>query len=413
LGFRIHFSLILALYVISSASLFPDESLKANLIIVGPGDPIYTYWGHIGISIENTESGENLFYDFGNFSFYSNNFYKDFAMGRMMYLGLATPTDRFINYSMTEDRTLTVYPLNLGHEELVELDETLRWWVRPENREYLYDYFLNNCATIIRDILNDITDGQLKAFSENDPYLSFRHYARTGSDPSFFAELMLDYLLGSNLDKPINGWNLMFLPQAVADYAGNFKYIGKDGKTRILTDKSIVLKSSTRPPVPEEPRTLWPTMLLIGILAGLLWRLSSTPGKRAAKIAAGISRALIILLIGIPGLVLSFLTTFTDHASAYRNINLLPTFPTVLIGLIVLFIPFRKKELILSWIWTVNLTGLLLAVFLRISGIYIQDAYAFWALLTPLTLAASRPGLWFEEGLRKHYPGLGKFRQLS
>ncbi len=412
MGLRIHFSLILALFVISTASLFPGESLKANLIIVGPGDPIYTYWGHIGISIENTESGEDLFYDFGNFSFYSDNFYGDFAMGRMLYLGIATPTDLFINYSMTEDRTLTIYPLNLGHEELMELDETLRWWVRPENREYLYDYFLNNCATIIRDMLNDITDGQLKTFSEKDPFITFRHYARTGSDPSFSTEILLDYLLGSDMDKPINGWDLMFLPEAVADYAESFKYIGKDGKTRILADESIVLKKSSRPPVPDEPRTLWPAMLLIGILSGILWRLSSAPWKGPARIAAGISRALIILSIGVPGLVLSFLITFTNHASAYRNINLWPTFPTILIGLIVLAIPVRKKELVLSWIWTVNLAGLLLAVFLRVSGIYIQDAYAFWALFAPLTLAASRPGLWLEENLRKHYPGFGKFRHL-
>ena len=392
---RVHFLLAIFL-IIFTASLFPDETLKANLIVVGPGDPIYSYWGHIGIAIENRETGENLFYDFGNFSFYSENFYRDFIMGRMMYLGMVTPTDLFIHYSLMEDRSLTVYPLNLGHEELTELNETLRWWVLPENREYLYDYFLNNCSTIIRDILNDVTDGQLKNFTIKDKDLTFRHYARTGSAPSFFAEIMLDYLLGSDLDKPINGWDKMFLPQAVADYATKFRYTGKDGVTRILADKGIVLKESTRPPVPDKPRTLWPIMLLIGTVMGLIWRLSAHAKGKGTRILATAARTIIILSVGIPGLVLGFVEVFTDHASAYRNINLWPTFPTILLALPILFIPlktFRKKELWLSWLWTVNLAGLLLAVFLRVSGIYPQDAYAFWALLAPLTLAASRPGI--------------------
>ena len=100
MGIRIRKSLIpvfLVLLVSLTSPLFSGEVLDASLIIVGPGDPLYTYWGHIGISIENRETGENLFYDFGNFSFYSDHFYQDFTMGRMMYLGLVTPTDYFIS----------------------------------------------------------------------------------------------------------------------------------------------------------------------------------------------------------------------------------------------------------------------------------------------------------------------------
>jgi hypothetical protein len=401
LRFRIHFIFAALTLIFVATSLFPAENLTANLIIVGPGDPIYTYWGHIGISMKNSETGENLFYDFGNFSFYSENFYRDFAMGRMMYLGMVTPTERFLSYSLSENRDLTVYPLNLGEEELQELDRILRWWVLPENREYLYDYFKNNCSTIIRDILNDVTGGALKDSTEQIPDRTFRHYARTGSDPSFFAEVLLDYLLGSDLDKPITGWDKMFLPLSVAESAMRLKYTGEDGETRILADEGIILKKSSRRPVPDEPRMLWPVFLLTGLAAALLWRLSASPDRKAAGVASGIYRVLIILSVGIPGLVLAFLMTFTDHASAYRNINLWPSFPTVLAGLVVLFLPLRKKEIYLSWIWTINLIGFLLAVILRISGIYIQDAFAFWFFYGPLTLAASRPGLWIEERIRK------------
>ena len=408
--FRIRYTLIFTILTILTVPLFSNETLEASLIIVGPGDPLYTYWGHIGIAIENKETGENLFYDFGNFSFYSDNFYQGFAMGRMMYLGLVTPTDYFISYSLMEDRNFTIYPLNLGDEELLELDNKLQWWVRPENREYLYDYYLNNCSTIIRDILNDVTDGELKRFTESCPDLDFRHYSRTGADPSLFSEILLHYLLCSDLDKPISAWDKMFLPQAVADYALEMEYTGRDDETRKLAGDGTVLKSSTRRPVPEKPRMLWPIMLIMGLTAGIGWRLSGTVKRKPARIAGTVYRAFIILSIGLPGLILGFLMAFTDHAASYRNINIWPSFPTVLIGLIPLAAAIgrgrldrRKSEVWLSWIWTVNLAGLLLAVVLRLSGIYMQDAFAFWAFFAPLTLAASRPGLWLQDKLGRQY----------
>jgi hypothetical protein len=401
--------LLLLMALILAAACAPAQELKASLIIVGPGDPLYTYWGHIGIAVEDTRTGESLFYDFGNFSFFSENFYQDFAMGRMMYLGFVDHTERFLSYTLRENRDVSIYPLNLGEAELAELDQVLKWWVQPENREYLYDYFRNNCSTIIRDILDNLTGGQLKKFSEVRPDRTFRHYARTGSDPSFFSEVLLHYLLGADLDLQISGWDKMFIPQSVADFGSELTYTGRDGVSRQLVDREIVLVKSDRRPVPEKPRLLWPAMLIMGIATGLLWLFAGMaavrPGvPRGLRSAGLIFRLLISLLIGIAGLMLGFLMVFTDHTAAYRNLNLGPAFPAVLAGLILLFPPRRKtaearkrREKLLSWLWTLNLAGLLLAVLLRLSGLSIQDSFSFWAFFGPLNLAASRAGLWLAD----------------
>jgi len=87
---------------------------------------------------------------------------------------------------------------------------------------------------------------------------------------------------------------------------------------------------------------------------------------------------------------------FTDHAAAYGNINLWPTFPTVLAALIPLFtrgIRDPRGENWMASIWSVNLLGLVAATILAATGVRPQDAGAFWALLAPVTLAASWPGL--------------------
>jgi len=376
------------------------EPSGASLLVVGPGDAMYEYWGHIGVIIEDDSEGASLFYDFGNFSFYKDNFYGNFIMGRMFYSSSVTTAGFFIDQTMREDRCLSLYPLNFDTEELRELDAALRWRVLPENREYMYDYFLNNCSTIVRDILDDVMGGALRVSTSSVPDRTFRHYARTGARPSFFHEVLLHFLLGEKQDEEISLWDLMFIPQAVGDTVLNFEYPGRDGVTRVLADKEIVLKESTRLPVPPEPRMLWPWLLALSIALGLLWNVGGRP-----------PRALIILLAGIPGLILGFLMLFTDHEAAYSNINILPSMPTVLLGLI--FLGSRKKgiagrELALSWIWTLNLAGVLTAFLLWASGASTQDAGAIWALYGPLAFMASRPGQYLRGKL---YSRLGRLRK--
>lgn len=394
------FTVLFSFLLCAKPVFVAGEPIEASLVVVGPGDAMYEYWGHIGIIIKDDSKESSPFYDFGNFSFYADNFYADFIMGRMIYLGSVTETELFINQTMQENRNLSLYPLNLGIEELQELDATLRWWTLPENREYLYDYFLNNCSTIIRDILNNVTGGTLRTATESVPDKTYRHYARTGARPSFFNEVLLHFLLGEKQDEAISLWDLMFIPQVVADTVLGFEYLGRDGVIRVLADEEIVLRKSTRPPVPREPRILWPWLLALSFALGLLWNLGG-----------GLLRALIILLAGIPGLILGFLMLFTNHTAAYNNINILPSMPTVLLGLIPLAISGGKRwiagrELVLSWIWFLSLAGILVAFFLRLSGVSIQSTGAFWALYGPLVFMASWPGQYLR---RKLYPRFGKF----
>ena len=398
-------------------SAMGGERLSANLIVVDHGDPLYTYWGHIGIAMENHQTNESLFYDFGNFSFDSVNFYWNFLMGRMIYMGYVIPTKNFLSFTQGENRTVTMYRLNLGNEELKELNQILQWWVQPENQEYLYDYYHYNCSTIIRNILNTLVKGELKKISETQPDRSYRHYSRTGAAPSFFSELLLHYLLGAKLDEPISGWDKMFIPQSIVDFGSKLIYTGIDGVSRQLVGEKTVLMTSDRPPVPDEVRPLWLPMLIAGVAAGLIWMLSrrvslSPHYNKGVRIAALVSRVTITLLIGLAGVVLGFLMTFTDHTASYENINIGPAFPTVLLGLFLLMTPQKrpggkKRERLLSWFWTVNLVGLIVAVFLRATGLSIQNAYAFWAFFTPLNLAASRVGLWFSDKWAAHFSACG------
>ncbi len=367
-------------------------SLSAKLITIGPGDQLFTYWGHIGIAIKNADSGEELLYDFGNFSFLAENFYQDFLKGQMKYLSVVTPAATFLRHYIEENMDVAQYALNLGDEELKELDSILRWWVLPENRVYIYNYFINNCSTIIRDILDQVTDGQLKAQTQIIPDKTFRQYARIGSYQSLPAEIMLHYLLGPFTDKPMSGWDLMFLPNELARIASNIEYTGRDGKQRILVGEKEILQLSTRPAMPENPRVIWPLFLALSILMAIIWIIAAR--SIHWRVCWRVIQSFIVLFIGIPGAVISFFGVFTDHFVGYGNINVLPAFPTLLLCLIPIWkSKMKHQEAVIACLWTINLAGLLLAVFLRMSGLSIQDAYAFWILYGVIILTASYPGL--------------------
>ena len=101
------------------------EDLAVSLMIVGPGIPLYVWWGHIGLIVENEKEGWSYFYDFGNFSFEEDHFYRNFAMGRLYYLKIKSRTDSYLRYLTWFDRRVTIYNLNLTPEERKTIYEGL------------------------------------------------------------------------------------------------------------------------------------------------------------------------------------------------------------------------------------------------------------------------------------------------
>jgi hypothetical protein len=65
------------------------------------------------------------------------------------------------------NRTLVAHELNLTMDQRRELQQFLEWNLRPENREYRYDYFRDNCSTRIRDAIDRVLGGSLRAATEN------------------------------------------------------------------------------------------------------------------------------------------------------------------------------------------------------------------------------------------------------
>ena len=90
--------------------------------------------------------------------------------------------------------------------------------IQPENREYLYDYYDNNCSTRVRDVLDDAFGGALKNATVPLPAKqSLRTHTRRMSQADWWLYLGLETVLGWPVDRPVSRWDEMFLPQVLSE----------------------------------------------------------------------------------------------------------------------------------------------------------------------------------------------------
>ena len=56
--------------------------------------------------------------------------------------------------------------LNLTAAQVDSLRRFLAWNIQPENAEYAYDYYRDNCSTRIRDALDRVLGGAIRRYAE-------------------------------------------------------------------------------------------------------------------------------------------------------------------------------------------------------------------------------------------------------
>ena len=93
---------------------------------------------------------------YGIFDFDQENFYWNFARGKMLYqLGVAQ-YERFKQAYIHENRYIIEQHLNLTSQEKQKVYDFLLWNSQPENKMYNYNYVYDNCSSKVPEILDKI-----------------------------------------------------------------------------------------------------------------------------------------------------------------------------------------------------------------------------------------------------------------
>ena len=310
------------------------DALRVWLVTAGPGDAVWERYGHNALRVLDTRTGRDVSYNWGFFDFRQADFIARFLQGRMLYLMADLPTGLMIDQYREADREVVLQELDLTPAEKAMLRDAADENALPRNRDFVYQYFLDNCSTRVRDLLDRVLGGALRlAFEARATGLSYRDHTRrlTQVDPLVYTGANL--LLGAPTDRPISAWEELFLPLALRDRIRSVR-ITRDGEARPLVLREEVLASSTRPPEPEAPPAWLGRCLALGLVLGVLLGAAGTPRVRrsaplrrsALALAAGWS-----LLAGGAGTLLVLLLA-TDHTFAWWNENLF-LFNPLLLGL--------------------------------------------------------------------------------
>lgn len=305
-------------------SLSAQEPIRASepevwLLTYGPGDIYWQRFGHNAIWIRDEQLGLDHAFNFGFFDFEQEDFFWRFLQGRMLYFSAARPAQREFAAYISENRSIRAQRLNLSLDQKFFLIDFLVEEVEPENREYLYDYYLNNCSTRVRDALDLALQGALsRRFQSLPATQNFRDHTRRLVHADFWLYLGLEIVLGAPVDRDISRWDEMFIPSELAE-AVEFMRLGPDDDQPLVLEEAVLFESSLPPP-PGRPGTWWPAYLLLS--AALL----AAAWVTARLAPAGARRTMVrawLLLSGLAGVALTFFWLGTDHAVAADNLNLL------------------------------------------------------------------------------------------
>jgi hypothetical protein len=327
-----HKLIFLACLLISLCSVAQNTPLspsaKISVITLGP-DPneLYAAFGHSAVRVYDSLKGIDYAFNYGVFDFNQPNFYLNFAKGFLYYkLGVSYYQD-FKGAYIYYNRFIHEQTLNLTLAQKQKLYDFLLWNAQPENQTYRYDYYHNNCATKIRDVLTEQLGSDLTWDSTFlKPAHSFRQKTNEYLDPLPWGDLGIDICLGLPIDRKMSAYEYMFLPDYVEQFIDHATVKNDLVFVPLASKANVVFK-----PLPIEVTTsfLHPWIAFGGLFLFVLtvsWR-----DWRRKKISKGLD----VILFGICGLIgvlLLSLWAFTDHHDAAKNFNLLWAFPLHLVA---------------------------------------------------------------------------------
>lgn len=297
-----------------------SETAWASVLTCGPGNDLYTSFGHSALRICDTANGIDRAYNYGTFNFSTPHFYWKFAQGRLDYCLSRSSMNHFFIENGYEGRSMSEQRLDLSHQELSNLFVMLEWNYMPENRYYRYDFFRDNCATRVRDMVYHSL-GRDTVLSRSAKPVSYRRLlANALRDTMEWWRLGMDCLLGLAADHRCTAPERMFSPLEMEAELAEATADGKPlvGKSQPLQPSARVPKHRSFPP----EVVFWMLFAIVALLSWCGWR-------RGWKMA-WLDRTLFILA-GVIGLFLLFMWFGSAYYCTKWNLNVLWASPLLIL----------------------------------------------------------------------------------
>ncbi|MBO7497403.1 MAG: DUF4105 domain-containing protein [Salinivirgaceae bacterium] len=316
-------SLVATLFT-SIAAAQPVQLSERSYIEVytcAPGNQLYSQFGHTAIGVIDPRQNLHEVFNYGTFSFNTPHFYLKFCAGKLLY---QLTTEAFNQFTYTYERRgrqVVAQRLNLTLAQRQHLYEMLEENSLPENCDYQYDFFFDNCATRVLDML-------YRAFGDSLCYIgtdtvqlpTMRDCIHPYLDRSLWTKAGIDLVLGSITDRRASNRQQSFIPDKLHDYLAECQI----DTLPLVSDSRLLVESTI-----EYDKTPWflsPMLifsLLLIVVVVLTFRLSAT--------ALVIFDRIYFSIIGLLGILITLLWFATDHGATVGNLNMLWASPLFLV----------------------------------------------------------------------------------
>ena len=360
----------------------PGFHLEVSLMTIGPGDAVWERFSHNALVIRDNRAQTELAYNWGIFDDHDADFMLRLARGQMLYSMQGYEASRWLAGYSRDNRDVWLQRVNLTPGQRLELQALLTEMNTDANRYYRYDYFRDNCSTRLRDALDRVLGGPIRAATEGtDTGTTYRwHTARLlQSVPAAYAGIQ--FVVGNRGDETISAWDEMFLPLRLKEHLEGVRIVDAEGEPGPLLGEAVQVLEAVRDPVPlAAPDFLFPLLLLGTALgaffAGLGW--VAGDGKRWGRWALALSGAAWSTGVGLLGTALLLSWFFTDHVFWTLNENAFQANPVSLLLALVLMVLLVRDVLNpsdgRSEIWAGKRVGAVAKVVggLAIAGLFVQ-----------------------------------------
>ncbi|MBK8519075.1 MAG: DUF4105 domain-containing protein [Saprospiraceae bacterium] len=344
-----------------------NKDVTISILTCAPGHELYSIYGHNAIRIVNDETGSDRVYNYGTFDFNTPGFAIKFMRGKLPYLLSSVDFYDFMREYEYFHRSVTEQILNLDSLQKQKIIKYISLNMLPENREYKYDFFMDNCATRLRDIINSNVY-YINWDRGRTSHKTFRQIIKQYQKGMPWTDFGIDLIIGSPSDKIITLSEEAFIPDYLSD-AIQYAEIENNIIRPLQSKKTQILNFDHNNEMSNSIFSPWLLFILLFLLEIVIlikyFRGETTLWVKKYDL-------IWVILITLGSILLLFMWFGTDHTATGKNFNLLWCSPLIPL---IWYLDLYRSEWLRNWMIILLTIILIICMINAIPGIQILKQY--------------------------------------
>lgn len=303
---------------------------EISVLTCSPGSEAYSVYGHSAIRVNDPVARYDVVFNYGIFDFSTPNFLYRFAKGETDYLLGAYKFSDFYEEYVAEKRSVFEQILDLRQNEKQKIFDFLLWNAKPENRVYRYNFFFDNCATRVRDVIEAGVNGTVIFSEKNHTEKTFRQLIKEYHRKLKWLNFGIDLVVAAPADKVASVKEEMFLPDYLMNHFSTATIQTDIGPRPLVKSKHAVY---TAPVVKSSTFSITSPFIVFSVLL-ILGAFYSVRQYRRNKITHWLDY-IIYGINGLMGIILLWFVLYSEHPAMRPNYNLLWAIPLNLFFIII------------------------------------------------------------------------------